>query len=85
MIKGISFLQSTADPATYDRLGRFFSALGFAEGRGWQEEHSRGASFLAPLGNIELVHGAMPPFAPIAVEVTSLDAVHQSAVAWCRA
>src|SRR5947209_6887331 len=84
MIKGISFLQPTADRAAHDRLGRFFAALGFASGRGWQEEQSQGGSFLAPLGNIELVHGEMPPFARIAVEVTSLDSAHQAAAAWMR-
>ena len=85
MIKGISFLQPTPNGAAYERLGRFFAALGFASGSGWQEEQSKGASFLAPLGNIELVHGTMPPFAQLAVEVTSLDAAHQAAAAWLRA
>jgi 6,7-dimethyl-8-ribityllumazine synthase len=84
MIKGISFLQSTSSDAAFQRLARFFAALGFASGRGWQEEQSQGASFLAPLGNIEFVRGGMPPFASIAVEVTSLDAAHQAAAEWFR-
>jgi 6,7-dimethyl-8-ribityllumazine synthase len=84
MIKGISFLQPTSSDAAYHRLARFFAALGFAPGRGWQEEQSQGASFLAPLGNVELVRGDMPPFASIAVEVTSLDTAHQAAAAWLR-
>ena len=45
---------------------------------------SRGASFQAPLGNLEFVDGAMPKFAPFAIEVTSLDALHQSAAGWLR-
>ncbi len=45
---------------------------------------SRGASFIAPLGNVEFIEGRMPPFAEIAVEVTSLDAAHQAATGWFR-
>jgi 6,7-dimethyl-8-ribityllumazine synthase len=82
MIKGISFLQPTSSDAAHERLARFFAALGFASGRGWQEEKSQGTSFLAPLGNIELISGVMPPFANVAVEVSSLDAAHQAATAW---
>ncbi|MFP5236072.1 MAG: 6,7-dimethyl-8-ribityllumazine synthase [Acidobacteriota bacterium] len=91
MIKGISLLRKTSSAAAYERLSRFFAALGFEQGRGWervpQDEGaaSRGTSFLAPLGNLEFVDGAMPPFAEIAVEVTSLDAVHQAAADWFKA
>src|ERR1700732_4880951 len=96
MVKGISLLRSTASAAAQARLARFFSAWGFASGRGWNshsaagaeapvpEGASRGVSFLAPLGNIEFIDGAMPPFAEIAIEVTSLDATHQAAMAWLR-
>lgn len=82
MIKGISFLRPTGSSAVYDRLSSFFSALGFAPGKGWQEDTSRGASFLAPLGNLEFVDGQFPSSADVLVEVTALDAVHQAAVAW---
>ena len=99
MIKGISLVRGTSDAAAYERLSRFFAALGFERGRGWDNPlqqasgqngaaaamGSRGASFLAPLGNVEFVDGAMPPFAEVAIEVTSLDAVHQAALAWFRA
>ena len=85
MIKGISFLQPTSGTAAYERLGRFFAALGFQSGSGWNEPASRGAAFLAPLANIELIDGALPPFAQITVEVTSLDTVHQAATQWCLA
>jgi 6,7-dimethyl-8-ribityllumazine synthase len=57
MIKGISFLRSAGNRAVYDRLASFFSALGFAPGKGWDEDNSHGASFLAPLGNLEFVDG----------------------------
>ena len=97
MVKGISLLRSTASAAANARLARFFSALGFASGRGWDSasatgtggmgpvDASRGVSFLAPLANLEFVDGAMPPFADIAIEVTSLDAAHQAASAWFHA
>jgi 6,7-dimethyl-8-ribityllumazine synthase len=84
MIKGISFLRSAGSAAAYDRLASFFSALGFAPGKGWQEEKSRGAAFLAPLGNMEFVDGEFPSTADVLVEVTALDAVHQSAATWLR-
>ena len=85
MIKGISFLRPAGSAAAYDRLAGFFAALGFAPGKGWQQEGSRGASFLAPLGNLEFVDGRFPSTADILVEVTSLDSVHQVAEAWLRA
>jgi 6,7-dimethyl-8-ribityllumazine synthase len=97
MIKGISFLRPAGSGAAYDRLASFFSALGFAPGTGWKEENShlndedpssgtptvsRGASFLAPLGNFEIVDGQFPSTADVLVEVTSIDAAHQAAAEW---
>jgi len=84
MIKGISFLRAAGSRAAHDRLSSFFSALGFASGRGWEEPTSRGASFLAPLGNLEFVDGEFPSTADVLVEVTGLDALHQAATAWLR-
>jgi len=84
MIKGISFLRPAGNAAAYNRLARFFAALGFAPGKGWQEEGSRGASFLAPLGNLEFVDGTFPSTADVLIEVTSLDSIHQAAEAWLR-
>ena len=85
MIKGISFLRPAGSAAVYERLASFFSALGFAPGRGWEEDNSRGASFLAPLGNLEIVAGQFPSAADVMVEVTALDAVYQAAESWLRA
>ena len=67
MIKGISFLRPVASAAVYDRLAAFFAALGFASGPGWTEETSRGAAFLAPLGNLEFVDGTFPDTADVLV------------------
>jgi 6,7-dimethyl-8-ribityllumazine synthase len=97
MIKGISFLRPTGSRQAYDRLASFFSALGFAPGNGWNDENpkeedlssgtpvSHGASFLAPLGNLEFVDGQFPSTADVLVEVTALDAVLQAAQTWLRA
>jgi 6,7-dimethyl-8-ribityllumazine synthase len=85
MIKGISFLRPTGSAGAYERLAGFFSALGFEPGKGWQEEDSRGAAFLAPLGNLEFVDGRFAAPADVLVEVTALDAVHQAAEEWLLA
>jgi 6,7-dimethyl-8-ribityllumazine synthase len=85
MIKGISFLRPAGSAASHERLTGFFAALGFAPGKGWEENGSRGASFLAPLGNLEFVDGQRPSTADVLVEVTSLDAAHQAAESWLRA
>lgn len=84
MIKGISFLRPARSAAVFDRLASFFAALGFAPGTGWQEEGSRGALFLAPLGRLEFVDGTLPSTADILIEVTSLDSIHQAAEVWLR-
>jgi 6,7-dimethyl-8-ribityllumazine synthase len=92
MIKGISLLRAAEDRNAWERLTRFFEAMGVERGRGWEDgsspdsvQHaSRGASFLAPLGNLEFIVGKMPPFADVAIEVTSLDAAHQAASGWLR-
>jgi 6,7-dimethyl-8-ribityllumazine synthase len=84
MIKGMSFLRPAGSAAAYERLASFFAALGFAPGHGWQEETSRGASFLSPVGNLEFVDGAMPETADVCIEVTAIDAMHQAAAAWFR-
>ena len=85
MIKGISILRPSGNAAAYERLSGFFRALGLAPGKGWQEEGSRGAAFLAPLGNLEFVDGRFPSTADLLIEVTSLDSILQAAEAWLRA
>jgi 6,7-dimethyl-8-ribityllumazine synthase len=97
MIKGISFLRQAGSAQAFDRLASFFSALGFAPGKGWQEKShpndmdpslgtpaSRGASFQIPLGKLELIDGQFPATSDIVIEVTSLDAIFQAAESWLR-
>ena len=93
MIKGITLVRPTASTQAYDQLSGFFSALGFEPGRGWHlksdEGGSRGAPFLAPLGNLEFVDlaegGRLPAIPGILIEVTGLDALHQVAKGWLDA
>ncbi len=85
MIKGISFLRRAGSAEAYERLSSFFAALGFAPGKGWSDAVSRGAAFLAPLGNLEFVEGQFPATTDVLIEVTQLDAVRQAAEAWLRA
>ena len=85
MIKGISILRPARSVAGYERLSSFFEAMGFPRGAGWKSDVSRGASFLAPLGNLEFVDGQFPSLADVMFEVISLDAAHQAAERWLRA
>ncbi len=82
MIKGITIVRPAGTPEAYAKLASFFSALGFEAGRGWEEELSRGVSFLAPLGNLEFADGIAPFPAEIMVEVTGLEAVQAVARDW---
>jgi 6,7-dimethyl-8-ribityllumazine synthase len=82
MIKGITIVRPAGTPEAYAQLASFFSALGFEAGRGWEEELSRGVSFLAPLGNLEFANGIAPAPAEIMVEVTGLDTVQSVANDW---
>jgi 6,7-dimethyl-8-ribityllumazine synthase len=84
MIKAVSYLRPTANTAAYERLSDFLAALGFAQGKGWQDGPSTAASFSAPLAKIELIDGLMQYPSEIFVEVTSIDAAYQAAEAWLR-
>jgi 6,7-dimethyl-8-ribityllumazine synthase len=85
MIKGISILRPAASAAVYERLTGFFEAMGFARGSGWKDATSKGASFIAPLGNLEFVDGQFPSVADVMVEVTSVDSAHQACEVWLQA
>jgi 6,7-dimethyl-8-ribityllumazine synthase len=82
MIKGITLVRPAGTPDAYTRLSSFFSALGFEAGRGWEDEVSRGVSFLAPLANLEFADGVVPSSSGVMVEVTGLEAVHVVASEW---
>ncbi len=82
MIKGITLVRAVASGDTYDKLNSLFAALGFESGKGWQDEAGRGAAFLAPVGNLELVTGRPPAVPPILIETTQLDHVHAVIHQW---
>jgi 6,7-dimethyl-8-ribityllumazine synthase len=84
MVKGMTLVAPVASAAAFDALASLFSALGFEPGRGWQDANGsgRGAAFLAPLGNLEIVTGRPPAVPPILVEVTQLDQVRAVVEQW---
>src|ERR1700739_3878854 len=82
MIKGITVIRPASSAAVYDTLVSFFSVLGFEPGKGWDDDISRGAPFLAPLGNLEFVDGTIRATADTLIEVTSLDDVRQVVEHW---
>jgi 6,7-dimethyl-8-ribityllumazine synthase len=84
MIKGITILRKAGDTNVYERLTSFFEAMGLAKGSGWNDGTDAGASFRAPLGNLEFVNGRLPSVADVMIEVTSLDSAHQAAERWLR-
>jgi 6,7-dimethyl-8-ribityllumazine synthase len=82
MIKGMTLIGAIASGAEFDQLATLFSSLGFEQGKGWQDDKGRGAAFLSPVGNLELVTGRPPAVPPILVEVTQLDHVHAIVEKW---
>jgi 6,7-dimethyl-8-ribityllumazine synthase len=82
MIKGITLVTPVDSAAALDRLASLFGALGFEPGKGWDDGTGRGAAFLAPIGNLELVAGRVPAVPPVLVEVTQLDSVRAAVEQW---
>jgi 6,7-dimethyl-8-ribityllumazine synthase len=82
MIKGLTTVAQVASEEAFTQLGELFSALGFEQGKGWDDGTGKGAAFLAPLGNLEFVTGRAPAEPAVLVEVTQLDTVHAAVKAW---
>ena len=84
MIKSITTVRSTSSPADFDKLAALLDSLGFERGPGWNDGPDKGASFLAPMGNLEIFTGATGEsgsgdpanFTDLLVEVSNLDDVH---------
>ncbi len=85
MIKGVTSIVPVSSPESFERLGRLLGELGFEQGRGWADEGGRGAAFLAPISNLELVTGRAPATPALLVETTQLDAVRAAVEAWMQA
>ena len=81
----MTLVTPVASAAVLDRLAGLLAALGFEPGKGWQDESGRGAAFLAPVGNLELVAGRVPAVPPILIEVTQIDSVRAAAEKWAVA
>jgi 6,7-dimethyl-8-ribityllumazine synthase len=81
----MTLVTQVASAAALERLGALFAALGFAPGKGWEDGTGRGAAFLAPLGNLELVAGRAPAVPAVLVEVTHLDEVRAAVARWANA
>ncbi len=82
MIKGITLVSGVASGDTFDKLNSLLLALGFEQGKGWQDGQGRGSALLAPVGNLEFVTGRPPAVPPILIEVTNLDAIHATVQQW---
>jgi 6,7-dimethyl-8-ribityllumazine synthase len=85
MIKGMTLVNAVQSQEAFDKLCSLLDALGFEPGKGWEDAEGRGAAFLAPVGNLELVVGRAPAVPPILIEVTQLDAVHAVIQRWMAA
>src|SRR5579875_1686564 len=85
MVKGITSIAPLPSAETLTRLSSLLRSLGFEEGRGWDDGAGRGAAFLAPLGNLELVAGRPPAVPLLLVETTQLDAVRTTVRQWMAA
>jgi 6,7-dimethyl-8-ribityllumazine synthase len=75
MIKSITTVRKIGSAREFEALKNLFAALGFEPGKGWKDSFSEGASFLAPVGNLELVQGKAAHLTDLWVEVTDLDTI----------
>jgi len=78
MIRSLTLVRRTS-PERFQQLSGLLHALGFENEAGWADEHSQGAPFLAPVGNLELVDGPAPTEPDVLIEVSDLDTAHQFA------
>ena len=85
MVKGITLVTPVESGAAFESLAELFAALGFEAGKGWDDGTGRGAAFLAPLGNLEIMTGRAPAVPRLLVEVTQLDQVREAVERWMTA
>jgi 6,7-dimethyl-8-ribityllumazine synthase len=75
VIKGITTIRKVAGAKEFAALRELLSSLGFEPGKGWKDNRSEGAAFLAPLGNLELVYSRAQHHTDLWVEVSDLDSI----------
>jgi 6,7-dimethyl-8-ribityllumazine synthase len=76
MIKSIATIRLARSARDYERLLKFFDALGLEQGDRWKDKTSRGMLFNAPMAMFGVVEGTPPADAYIMVEVSDLDSAH---------
>lgn len=77
MIKSITTTRKVHNAKEFAALRELFSLLGFELGKGWKDARSEGASFLAPLGNLEFILSRATHRTDLWVEVTDLDSIQE--------
>jgi len=77
LIKSITTTRKVAGAKEFTALRELFSSLGFEQGKGWKDARSQGASFLAPVGNLEFVLSRAAHQTDLWVEVTDLDSIQE--------
>jgi 6,7-dimethyl-8-ribityllumazine synthase len=82
MVKGITTIAPIASEEAFVQVSSLLSALGFEQGKGWSDAAGKGAAFLAPVGNLELVTGRAPAVPALLIEVTQLDSVFNLVKSW---
>jgi 6,7-dimethyl-8-ribityllumazine synthase len=82
MVKGLTAVVPVAAEEAFSQVSALLGALGFEAGKGWTDAQGKGAAFLAPLGNLEIVTGRAPAVPSLLVEVTQLDTVHAAVKTW---
>jgi len=78
MIKSVTVVKPVVGKKDHHVLSDIFDSLGFESGQGWKDAESVGASFLAPLGNLEIYTGnaESAQVSDLLVEVAHLTDVH---------
>jgi len=78
VIKSITIVKPAGGDNEFKVLSALFDALGFEPGQGWKDSVSAGASFLAPLGNLEIYTGntEAAQVSDLLVEVAHIEDVH---------
>jgi 6,7-dimethyl-8-ribityllumazine synthase len=74
MVRAVTIVRRARRSGEFDSLVEFLDSLGLERGQGWKRDTGCGASFLAPVGNVEVVSGLAPADADLLIEVTNLDA-----------
>jgi 6,7-dimethyl-8-ribityllumazine synthase len=78
MIRSLTVIRHTSREQ-FEKLSALLRALGFEDGAAWDDQHSRGAPFLAPVGSLELIDGGKIQESDILIEVQDLDTANQLA------